>query len=702
MKGKEKTKEQLQNELMELRQQIIELQKSEIKHQQVEETLGENEEKYRILVEMAADGVLIETVEGRILECNTAAAKIYGYTKEEMIGLTLADLVPEEFAEKLPKIITDRETSNGIFVPRISKKKNGTIFPTEIASRIINIAGKPRLIAYIRDITKSKKAEKKLKKARKMFTSLFNSSPEAALYHDKEGRIINVNPRFTELFGYAPEEIIGRKIDEGMIYPENKTEEGERLTKNGLTFKGISDYETIRKKKDGTLVPVIISTAPVIIDKKTQGTIALYRDITERKKIEDTLRKSQQEFASLFKSSPEALVCVDEEGAILNINPRFTKLFGYSLEEIKGRNINCGIVHPTDKIMEGKDLDNKALSEGYVRFETIRKKKDGTLFPVSISGSPVIVDGQPRGIIGTFIDITERKKAEEFLQKSQQEFAGLFRNNPEALVYVDEKGTILNINPCFTELFGYTLEEIKGRNIDDGMIHPPDEMEEAKGITEKALKGDFYCETIRKKKDSTLFPVSLSISNITINGKLKGAIATYIDITERKKLEEDLEKLAHYDTLTGCCSRGHGLALLEQQIKTANRKKNSILLLYLDVDKLKEINDTFGHKEGDKVLKEVVQLFKSTLREIDIICRIGGDEFLLIFPDSSLDDASLIKERLSKNLEKLNQSLNEFYKISFSIGLSYYNPSDPLSIEELIKIADVNMYKEKKKTKEEK
>jgi diguanylate cyclase (GGDEF)-like protein len=100
------------------------------------------------------------------------------------------------------------------------------------------------------------------------------------------------------------------------------------------------------------------------------------------------------------------------------------------------------------------------------------------------------------------------------------------------------------------------------------------------------------------------------------------------------------------------------------------------------------------------VLKEGVKLFKSTLREIDIICRMGGDEFLLIFPDSSLGNASLIRERLSKNLEKLNPSLNKPYKISFSIGLSCYNPSTPLSIDELIKIADENMYKEKKKKKE--
>jgi len=294
----------------------------------------------------------------------------------------------------------------------------------------------------------------------------------------------------------------------------------------------------------------------------------------------------------------------------------------------------------------------------------------------------------------------KHRRIEKALQKSQQEFAGLFKNNPEALVYIDENANVININPRFTELFGYALEEIKDRNIDDGMIQSPDKMEEAKEITEKALKGDFYCETIRKKKDGTLFPVSLSISNIVIDGKFKGGIGIYIDITERKKMEEELQKLAHFDALTGCCNRGYGMGLLEQQIKLAHRKKYPLLLVYIDIDKFKYINDAFGHKEGDMVLKEGAKLFKSTLREIDIICRIGGDELLLIFPDSSLNDAPLIRERINKNLEKLNQKLNRPYKISFSVGLSHYNPSDPLSMEELIRIADENMYKEKKKKKE--
>lgn len=296
-------------------------------------------------------------------------------------------------------------------------------------------------------------------------------------------------------------------------------------------------------------------------------------------------------------------------------------------------------------------------------------------------------------------DISKRKKVEEALRKSQQEFDSLFRSSPEALVYLDKKGTILDANTRFCELFGYSLSEINGRNIDDGMIHPYDETEEGKKLSTKALEGYLNYETIRKKKDGTLFPVSISATPLVMDGQAKGSIGIYIDITERKQLEEELKKLANFDSLTGSCSRRYGLDLLDRQIKLARRRKTLVLLAYIDVDNFKDINDNFGHEEGDKVLKNVVKLLKSTLREIDIICRMGGDEFLLIFPDSSLQDAPLIKERFDKNLVQLNQTLKKSYKIALSIGLSEYNPDTPLPMDELIRLADKKMYGEKKNKK---
>ena len=172
-----------------------------------------------------------------------------------------------------------------------------------------------------------------------------------------------------------------------------------------------------------------------------------------------------------------------------------------------------------------------------------------------------------------------------------------------------------------------------------------------------------------------------------------------IDISKRKKVEEQLEKLARVDSLTGCYNRRCGLELLDRQLKLSHRSKSPLLLAFLDIDGFKSINDNFGHDEGDKVLKEVVKLFKSTLREIDIICRMGGDEFLLIFPDSSLQDASPIKERINKNLTKLNHSLKKPYKIELSVGLSCYDSANPQPMDELIRIADQGMYEEKKDKK---
>ncbi len=171
-------------------------------------------------------------------------------------------------------------------------------------------------------------------------------------------------------------------------------------------------------------------------------------------------------------------------------------------------------------------------------------------------------------------------------------------------------------------------------------------------------------------------------------------IATAI---QRKQMEEEMEKLAYFDTLTGACNRGYGLSLLARQLKLAHRKKQKILLAYTDIDNFKNINDIFGHGEGDQVLKEVAKLLKSTLREIDIVCRMGGDEFLLIFPDSSLKDLSIIKERIDTNLTKLNYTLKKSYKINLSLGVSEYAPDNPQYMDELIRIADNSMYEEKKK-----
>ena len=430
---------------------------------------------------------------------------------------------------------------------------------------------------------------------------------------------------------------------------------------------------------------------------------------TKKRLIQELIkmRESEKKYRELVQNTNSIVLRMDINGCITFFNEFAQKFFGYTKDEILGKNVVGTIVPETDTSYR----DLKAMIKDIIQnpdLYTINENEN-----IRGNGERVWIlwtnkgafdkDGNISEILCIGNDITEHKKTEEALYKSQQEFASLFKSSPEALVYLDENSNILDINHRFTELFGYTLKEIKGRNINDGIIHPHDKIEEGKNLDKIALsKGYFNYETIRKKKDGTLVPVSVSGSNILIDDQVKGILGIYINITERKRLEEELKKLARFDNLTDSCNRGYGLTLLERQIKLARRRKSPVLLAYTDVDNFKDINDTFGHEEGDMVLKEVVKLLKSTLREIDIICRMGGDEFLLIFPDSSIKEASLIKERLNKNLTKLNQTLKKLYKIELSIGLSCYDPDNPQSVDELIKIADKKMYEDKKSRKNKK
>ncbi len=535
--------------------------------------------------------------------------------------------------------------------------------------------------------------------------NIISTMADSLILLDEEGKIVAVNRAAQGLSGYRKDELNGRPVD--LFFPGKDFY--HTLLAKSLNKDNTRNWELTLKTETGEDIPVLFSSSVIIKKGFIAGIVCIIKDITERKKVEDALKKSQQKFASLYKNlkeseqkfktitegSADAIFISDQQGNYVYVNPAATEMLGYSLNEMTHMNIKD--ISQPGQIEEDNKKFQRILKKEKIFEELHLVRKDGSFFLADLHALLL-----PNGFIyGSCRDITERKKLEEALYRSQQEFVSLFQSNPEATLYTDQKGNILNINTRFTERFGYTLEEIKGKNIDAGLIQPPEKINEAQELTKKGLNKEYFgVETIRKKKDGTLFPVYISSSPVIIKGKQKGVIGTYYDITERKKIEKQLEKLTRTDSLTGCYNRRYCLELLDRQMKLSRRSQSHILLAFLDIDKFKTINDTFGHDEGDRVLKEAVGLFKSTLREVDIICRMGGDEFLLIFPDSSLQEASLIRNRLEEELLQLNREIKKDYNIQFSMGFSEYVPEKPKSLNELIAIADQRMYEEKKKNKE--
>ena len=527
--------------------------------------------------------------------------------------------------------------------------------------------------------------------------NILSTIADSLILLDREGNITTVNKATLDLSGYGKSELKGKSVE--VLFREKDFK--STLLDKAIKGEIIRNYELTFKTKTGDNIPVIFSSS-TMMDKAggMAGIVCLIKDITERKKAEKAIIYEQNLLHALMDNIPDSIYFKDKQKRFVRVNRVKAEHSGVAPEEMIGK---------TDFDFSPKDMAIQSFAEDDHIMESgssiVDKREKNIHFDkreywVSVTKVPWYdEEGRIIGVIGITRDTTQRKQAEEAVKKSHQEFVSLFNSSPESLVYLDEKSNILNINPRFTELFGYTLEEIKGRNINEGFIHPSNKIEEGKKLSIEGLESYLNYETIRKKKDGTLFPVSISATSLIIDGQIKGEIGIYIDITERKQLEEKLEKLARIDSLTGCYNRGYGLELLDRQIKLSHRSKSPLLLAFLDVDRFKTVNDTFGHDEGDSVLKEITGLFKSTLRKIDIICRMGGDEFLLIFPDSSLKEMPFIKERLDMNLIKLNQTLKKPYKLGISMGLSEYDPANPQPMDELIRIADRKMYEEKKKKK---
>lgn len=300
-------------------------------------------------------------------------------------------------------------------------------------------------------------------------------------------------------------------------------------------------------------------------------------------------------------------------------------------------------------------------------------------------------------------EIMERKRAEHALRESEeryrsflQKFRGIAFRRTIDFVPVFFYGAV-------EEITGYTAEEFVTENPAwDQIIHPEDflKINESK---ENVLRIPGYSMEREYRivcKDGQLRWVNELIQNVRDDaGKSIYIDGSLFDISDRKRMEEEIMALSMTDQLTGMHNRRGFLSLAEHHLKLSDRTKKGILLFFADLDGMKWINDKMGHKEGDNALIEVATVLKDTFRSSDIIARMGGDEFAVLAIDSSKLDPEILTNRLHNQLEALNSKENRKFRISVSVGCAYYDPEKPSSIDELMAHADKLMYEQKKNKK---
>lgn len=311
-----------------------------------------------------------------------------------------------------------------------------------------------------------------------------------------------------------------------------------------------------------------------------------------------------------------------------------------------------------------------------------------------------LLDTTQESTLLTFELIEEIEKKTKELEKAKRRYQSIFENAPIAIFIVDpETKRIREINPAGLKLTGYESEELREAPFWKVFFG---EKEEVVDILENVKeKGSLKIDKrviLTKDKKSKFIEVIFSY-HLYADRPLIQVIAQ--DITQRVLMEERLRELSLSDELTGLRNRRAFYFFIEQHIKTISQiirgGVEGVLLLYIDVDNFKWINDTLGHKEGDRALIDVANLLKSSFRESDVIARIGGDEFAVLVIGAMEESKEVIIKRLKDKLREFNEKAKRPYKLSLSIGAVYYDPYNPWSIDELIKRADRAMYKEKKK-----
>jgi len=508
---------------------------------------------------------------------------------------------------------------------------------------------------------------------------------EAFALFDADGKLVLFNGKWEEFYPWL------RGIKPGITLLEMNEANADRIryedAENGVSIDEAElehiEESYVEQLDDGRWY--LASDA----DTSEGGKACVRVEITESKQIELDLRK----LSRALEQSPASVVITDTEGIIEYVNPKFEEISGYSAEEAIGQNPR--ILKSGDKKPEEyKDLWETISAGREWKGAFHNKRKDGSIYWEAASISGLRGDnGEVTHYIAVKEDITARKRAEDQLRLN----ATVFETASEGIVVSDANNRIKTVNPAFTRITGYEPEDIIGQ--DPKMLSSGRHESHFYRKMWNQIKGQGYWsgEVWNRRKDGSVYPEWLSI--VVIRDEKSHEVSEYVavfsDISQRKQDEEQIRRQANFDALTGLPNRSLFFDRLNQAVISARREGGLLALLFVDLDRFKAVNDTFGHVLGDEMLQEVAERLKMCVRDSDTVARLGGDEFVVLAHDmAEVNDAALVAEKI---IDQMSSSFNvggRAVTVGASIGITIY-PEDTDDAEEMMRNADMAMYRAK-------
>ncbi|WP_417070386.1 EAL and GGDEF domain-containing protein [Niveibacterium terrae] len=529
---------------------------------------------------------------------------------------------------------------------------------------------------------------------KQVFDRLLNGLALCQIHRDAAGRATDfsyllVNDAFVRLTGLA--NAVGRRVSE--LIPGFQSSDPALIERYGRIASGTEAerFDCFVEALGMWFNVSAFSPAPGYF-------IAIFDVINERKDAERSLIEKTRQLERVLEGSMQGYWDWNLASNRFSVSPRFETMLGYEPGEMRLDPSNWwAYVWPADLQQAQRSIDAHLKSETPAHEAELRMlTKSGEWHWVLTRGRVVEWDaaGAPVMMSGTHTDIHEKKLAELALLEA----AAVFQSTHEGVLITDTQGAILSVNRAFSDITGYGADEMVGQSVSllASGRHEPDFFRNI--LKEVVAHGLWRGEMWSRRKSGEIYPQLTTVSAVTgERGEVIRVVAVMTDISQIKATEARLEHMAHHDPLTGLPNRSLLFATVERAIGFARREGRPLALLMLDLDHFKDINDSFGHRAGDELLKSVSTLIRTRLRESDLLCRLGGDEFAVLLPAlTHAEEAALVAEDLIAALDcAIEIGASTPLRVSCSIGIVTF-PEQGSAPDELLQHADAAMYRAKR------
>jgi PAS domain S-box-containing protein len=506
--------------------------------QQAEEALQESEEKFRELAESITDIFFAFDKDLRYIYWNRASEELTGVSAKDALGKHLRDIFPDSVgmgnAEKMYlKALRTQKVQNFVNEFQLGGKRH--------FFEINAYPSKDGLSVFVKDVTERKQSEDALQQSNKRFNDIAENALEWIWEVDASGKYTYASPVVEQILGYKPEEVIGKHFYD-LFHPDDL----EDLKK--AAFAAFAEKQSFRQfvnrniRKDGEIVWISTSGVPVVDE---EGTLLGYRgadvDITERMRAEEALRESEAFQSGLLSNSPTPINVINPDCSLRYVNPAMEELTGFSAEELIGQEPPYPYWPEEGQAEFMKGL-KRAMRQGGKGVPKHYQKKSGERFWVEITSTPVKKDGKFQYLLVNWIDITERKQAEEALRENEAFQSGLLSNSPVPISVVNPDGSLRYVSPALERLTGFSAEELIGQK-PPYPYWPRERQEEIIQHFERAMRqGGKGVVELYQKKNGEKFWVEITTTPVKKDGKFQYLLGSWVDITERRQAEEALRE----------------------------------------------------------------------------------------------------------------------------------------------------------------